>query len=104
MDNQELQKYAIKYLDNGGMYEDIPSRNTRIKKAVALEEKRRFKVYIRYGMNKNPKFSQEVLQLIKENKEILDTPNELYNALDTLGFEKLKNLKKKSLHGSKKEK
>ena len=42
MDNLELEKYAIKYLDNGGKYEDIPRKNIRIKKAVEIEQKRRY--------------------------------------------------------------
>ena len=102
MDNQYLEKYAIKYLDNGGEYQDIPMKNTRIKKAVEFEQKRRYMIYIRYGMLKNIKYSQEILEILKENKDILDNPVELYNALDKLSFKLIKNLQKKSLHYSKK--
>lgn len=102
MDNQYLEKYAIKYLDNGGEYQDIPMKDTRIKKAVEIEQKRRYMVYIRYGMLKNIKYSQEILEILKENKDILDNPVELYNALDKLSFKLIKNLQKKSLHHSKK--
>ena len=104
MDNLELEKYAIKYLDNGGKYEDIPRKNIRIKKAVEIEQKRRYMVYIRYAMLKNTKFSKEILNILKENNEILENPNEIYNALDRLSFEKIKKLKKKSLQHSKKKK
>jgi transcription termination factor NusB len=104
MDNQDLEKYAIKYLDNGGKYEDIPSKNSRIKKAVEHELKRRYMVYIRYEINKNKKFSHEILKIIKENKEILDNPQELYNNLNKLSFEKIKNLQKNILQHSKKKK
>lgn len=104
MDNQDLEKYAIKYLDNGGKYEDIPSKNNRIKKAVENELKRQYKVYIRYEMKRNKKFSQQILKLIKKNKHILDNPNELYEELDKLGYEKLKNLQKNILQDSKKKK
>ena len=104
MDNLELEKYAIKYLDNGGKYEDIPRKNIRIKKAVEIEQKRRYMVYIRYAMLKNTKFSKEILNMLKENNEILENPNEIYNALDRLSFEKIKNLQKKSLQHSKKKK
>lgn len=104
MENQKLEKYAIKYLDNGGKYEDIPTKNTRIKEAVKKEQKRRYLVYIRYGMLKNAQYSKEVLKIINENKQILENPIELYNELNKLGFEKIKNLQKKSLHHSKKEK
>ena len=101
MDNQELEKYAIKYLDNGGKYEDIPSKNNKIKNAVEKELKRQYMVYIRYEMKRNTTFSQRILKLIKKNKDILDNPQELYNALNNFGFEKLKNLKKSILHDSK---
>lgn len=104
MNRQELEKYALKYLDNGGKYEDIPDRNKQIKNEVRIIQKRRFMIYIRYGMLKNNKFSQEVLELIKENKHILDTPVELYASIDKLSFEKIKNLQKRTLHSSKREK
>ena len=52
-------------------------------------------------MKRNKNFSQEILKLIKKNKDILDNPQELYNALNNLGFEMLKNLKKSILHDSK---
>ena len=104
MDNQDLEKYAIKYLDNGGKYEDIPSKNTRIKKAVEKELKRQYMVYIRYEMKKNKNFSQQILKLIKKNNDIIDNPTELYNDLDKLSFEKIKNLQKNILHDSKKKK
>jgi hypothetical protein len=104
MDNQDLEKYAIKYLDNGGKYEDIPSKNNRIKKAVEKEIKRQYIVYIRYEMKRNLKFSQQILNLINKNNDILDNPAELYNDLDKLSFEKIKNLQKNILHDSKKKK
>jgi hypothetical protein len=104
MDNLDLEKYAIKYLDNGGKYEDIPSKNTRIKKAIEKELKRQYMVYIRYEMKRNKNFSQQILKLIKKNKDILDNPNELYKELDKLGYEKLKNLHKNILQDSKKKK
>lgn len=104
MNRQELEKYALKYLDNGGKYEDIPDRNKQIKKEVEIIQKQRFMIYIRYGMLKNNKFSQEVLKLINENKQILNTPAELYASFSALSFDKLKNLKKRSLHSSKREK
>jgi hypothetical protein len=101
MDEEQLKKYAVKYLDNGGKYEDIPSKNNRIKNAVKSEEIRRYKVYIRKAMLQNTKYSKEILNIIKQNKEILNAPSDLYDSLDKLGFEKLKNLKKKALQHSK---
>ena len=94
MNNEDLEKYAIKYLDNGGKYEDIPKKNKNIRKTVEKEQKRRYMVYIRYGMLKSKKYSQD----------ILDDPNKLYNELDKLSFEKIKNLQKNILHDSKKKK
>jgi hypothetical protein len=61
-------------------------------------------VYIRYEMKRNKNFSQQILKLIKKNKDILDNPNELYKELDKLGYEKLKNLHKNILQDSKKKK
>lgn len=104
MNIEELQKYAIKYLDNEGKYEDIPKKNKNIKKTVEKEQKRRYMVYIRYAMLKNKKFSQDILNLLKKNKDILDEPSNLYSELDKLSFEKIKNLQKNILQDSKKKK
>lgn len=104
MNIEELQKYAIKYLDNEGKYEDIPKKNKNIKKIVEKEQKRRYMVYIRYAMLKNKKFSQDILNLLKKNKDILDEPSNLYSELDKLSFEKIKNLQKNILQDSKKKK
>ena len=104
MEDEYLRSYAIKYLDNGGKYDEIPAKNNRIKKAVEEEEKRRNLVYIRYGIQKSSSFSKEVLKEIKKKETILEDPNILYFELKKLSMEKLKNLKKKSLQVSKKEK
>lgn len=104
MNIEELQKYAIKYLDNEGKYEDIPKKNKNIKKTVEKEQKRRYMVYIRYAMLKNKKFSQDILNLLKKSKDILDEPSNLYSELDKLSFEKIKNLQKNILQDSKKKK
>lgn len=104
MNNEDLEKYAIKYLDNGGKYEDIPKKNKNIRKTVEKEQKRRYMVYIRYGMLKSKKYSQDILSLLNRDKDILDDPNKLYNELDKLSFEKIKNLQKNILHDSKKKK
>ena len=31
MEDEYLRSYAIKYLDNGGKYDEIPAKNNRIK-------------------------------------------------------------------------
>ena len=63
----QMKDNYIKYLDNGGKYEDIPSKNNKIKNAVEKELKRQYMVYIRYEMKRNKNFSQEILKLIKKN-------------------------------------
>ena len=104
MEDEYLRSYAIKYLDNGGKYDEIPAKNNRIKKVVENEEKRRNAVYIRYGMQKSASYSKDVLKEIKKKETILENPNNIYYELTKLSIEKLKNLKKKSLQVSKSKK
>ena len=104
MENLEHKIYAIQYLDNGGTLHNLPKKDSLIRKAVIQELKRRCMVYIRNKMNKSESYSKYVLKIIHKNKSEIDSPESLYKYLNIYSLEKLENLKKKALHGSKKEK
>ena len=86
-------EYAIKFLDNGGMFDAFSKRHKKLYSAIKNESRRRMMVRIRYAMDKSPKFRIGVYKKIKTKGEKLE-PSELYKALEILPHEVLNNINK----------
>jgi len=97
----EESQYAIKFLDNGGVFKTFSKRHQKIRDAIMKESKRRMMVRIRYAINKSPKIKRMIYKKIKNKSDRKMEPGELYESLEVLSYETLININKTISHDSK---
>lgn len=94
MDDLEDKKYAIEYLDNGGVLHNIPQKDSHIRTAIENELKREYMVFIGHKMKQFNSYSQKILTKINKKESDLENPEQLYLYLGKLSLKELDNLKK----------